>query len=253
MPITKETIQAFVNSAYRLNPGSETSTNFTYSFNENVTRITQISIEFIEIPYTFYSINSLNDRLVFNNNPASFITVTHGNYNTATLANELVTKIIAQFGGTCTVTFSPTTFKMTITRGVAFNLNSTDTQVTSTLAPLLGFKVTTVGITTTVTSDSVVNIAGPNYLYVQSMFFSKFIQHKILSVDNSYKNAMVFVPVIASPGDAIIYSPKIPIRLSYKASVLTTDIIDFAIYDENDNLMNLNGLDWAMHLTFLTE
>lgn len=252
MPITKEHIRCCINSRDRLNPLTETSSDFTFSFNDKVTRIVDIYVDSVQIPYSFYAINSNNNVLTFNNGVNS-ITITPGNYTATTLSTEIETRMAVVFAGQSpNVTFSNITFKLTISKSAPFIVDAYDDVPASTAATLLGFKESSAS-GTSVTGDSAINLAGPNYLLIKSSFLTKAIHHKTLYKDNSYQEVLFMAPVNVSPGDVISLEPELPIRLSHKIEIDTTDIIDVSIYDEFDNLLDLNGLDWAMQLILMTE
>lgn len=254
MSSLKERVQAVINSKTRLSPGTSTSGNFTYSFDHNITRITDIIIKSVQIPYTFYSINSLNNVLKFNSNAIS-VTITSGNYTAASLQLELKTKIDTAFADTTTVvTFSNITYKLTITRDTAFVIDAVADVATSTLAKYIGFNVSSTSATTA-TGDSVINIAGPNYINIESSFLTKATQHKVAYGTNLYANILLTVPLLWSPGDIISIGeqPLLPVRLNYKFSINTTDIIDIKLKDDLGNILNLNGSDFSMQFVFITE
>jgi hypothetical protein len=252
MPATKENIRACINSKKRLNPLTETTSNFTYSFNDTFTRISEIIIDSIQIPFSFYTINSNNNVLKFNNG-ADSITITPGNYTATTLISEMTNKLTLVFPGqNPTVTFSVTTLKLTINKTSAFVVDSSTSIPTSTAASMLGFNVSSIS-STTATGDSALNISGPNYILVRSNYLTKPIHHKTLYIDDTYQNVLYILPVNTSPGDIITYEPQFPIRLSYKFTIDDGDILDFSLYDENETLLDLNGLDWAMQVIFVTE
>lgn len=250
----KEFIRGVVNSRKRLNPTTETSSNFTFSFNRNVHRITEIVLTSIQIPYSFYSINATNNVLTFNDD-ALFITLVPGNYTSTSLTLALKQLIDSAFGDTTTVvTFSYSTYKITITRGVAFSVDSYTDVPQSTLSNILGFAITT-ATAISVTGINVINISGPNYINIVSNFLTKPIDHKVLYINSSYSNVLATIPVTVGPGNTItsFYQVSEPIRFSYKYSILTTSIIDFKITDEYGNILNLNGLDIDIQFYFITE
>jgi hypothetical protein len=75
----------------------------------------------------------------------------------------------------------------------------------------------------------------------------------MLYSDTTYQNNLWAIPLSASPGDIIFESPNLPIKLNYKFTIAPTDIIDIQLYDDSNNFLDLNGLDWAMQLIFITE
>jgi hypothetical protein len=243
----KERIQAVINSKDRLD-SKDDSTDFTWSFNRNTIRITEILIKSIEIPFSYYVFNTNNNFFLIN---GSTVSITPGTYTFSSLITELETQIDAEIGGTTTITFSTTTYKYTITHSAPIQITANET--TSPAARMLGFRATSASATT-ITGDSAIDLSGPNYLLVRSNFLTKNIAHRMLYADDSYDNVLLDVPTIqATPGSTIGYIPNIPVRLSYPLKIFTTDIIDISLTDEYGNIIDLNGLDWAIQIVFLTE
>lgn len=250
--MSKKFVTAVINSRDRRLPLSETSSNFTFSFNKSLNRIKEIRLNTIQIPYTFYPINSNNNVLTFND-AATSITITPGNYTTTTLSAELKTKIEAAFiGDTATITFSTTTLKLTIAKTSPFKIDSITDEPTSTAAPILGFQTTT-STATSVTADGALNISGPDYILVTSTFFSRFIQDRPMFSDNSYQNVLTPMPISTTVGDYIIFEPCDSIVLSSRLNITTSSIIDIQLRDSDSNILDLNKSEWSILLTFITE
>ncbi len=245
---TKERISAVIDSRVRPNYNTTAAGNFVWNFDKGATRITEIMIDYISIPYTYYAINSTNNQIVIN---SQTITVTPGNYTATSLIPVLITAIDGVIGGTTTITYSTTTYKFTITHSAAITIQS-ETTSGLRLATLLGYRVTT-GAGTTHTSDSVANLAGPPYLLLEIPYFAKAKQHKTMYADDTMRNVIQTIPVNAEPGGEITFSRILPIRLNYKFSIASTDNITIKLYDDRFNVIDLNGENWSIHLTFITE
>lgn len=252
--VVKENVLININSNTRLNPGTSTSSNFTYTLNDNVDRCENIIIKNVEIPFTFYVINSTNNVLTFNSAALS-ITITPGNYTTSSLAVELKTRMDTAFADITTVAaFSHITYLLTLTRGTAFNVDAAVDQPTSTAAYMLGFRVST-ATATSVTGDSIYNISGPNYICLRSNYLVQAANRKVMYSDNTYENVLMIIPLLVSIGD-IISIPEpyvIPVRLSYKFIINKNDIIDFSITDEYGNILDLHGAPVAIQIVIVTD
>ena len=251
----KETITAVINSARRLNDSlfTETSSNFTYSFNDSISRIDQMIFTSVQVPHTFFIWNSNNNVLTFNNNTV-VATITPGSYNMSTLMSMLKASIDTAFADlTTVVTYNASTFKITIQRGTAFIIDAAVSQPTSTAAILLGFSVSTIN-SVTATGQNAANISGPNYILVESAYLAKARLHKTIYADNTYRDVILVLPVDVSYGDTITLTGKIPVTISYSYELIinSTDKIDIKITDENHNVIDLNGLESAFHITFIS-
>ena len=251
-----ETISAVINSSRRLNGSTftETSSNFTYSFNESVSRIDELVFTSVQVPYTFFIWNSSNNVLTFNGGTVP-VTITPGSYSMTMLISMLQTNINAAFGDATTlVTYNVSTFKITISRGTSFIIDSVDDQPTSTAATALGFTASTAnGVTAT--GQSAANISGPNYILVESAFLAKARLNKTIYADNSYRNVILVLPVDVQYGDIITLTGKIPVTVSYsyKLDIESTDKIDIKITDEMHNIIDLNGSNATFHITFISK
>lgn len=263
---TRERIQAVVNSARRLNsnPG-ETPTNFTYQFNRSFSRITEILIQSIQFPFTFYAINSSNNQLRINRGATHTVVIPPGNYTATSMIAMLNVALNNATdpstgypyngftGETFALSYSSTSMKFTLTNGNPFTVYSAGTDPLSTMAKGLGFQADSGTNVLSAVSDSVANLAGPQYLRIESEFLSAPTQHKPLYADNSYSTTLFILPVNAGFGSFVSTDIQIPIRLTYKFAVANTDIIDFTVVDENGNLLDLNGNDWSMYIVLVTE
>jgi hypothetical protein len=252
----KETISAVINSARRLNSSTftETSSNFTYSFNDSISRIDELVFTSVQVPYTFFIWNSNNNVLTFNGGAVS-VTITPGSYSMSSLTSMLQTNINTAFGDATTlVTYNISTFRITISRGTSFIIDSVNDQATSTASTALGFTSSTTS-GTTATAQSVANISGPNYILVESDCLAKARLNKTIYADNSYRDVILVLPVDVSYGDIITLTGKIPVTVSYsyKLNILSTDKIDIKITDENHNVIDLNGSEATFHITFISK
>lgn len=249
--VAKEQVSAIINSTQRLNPTTETSSNFTYSFNRNISRISEIRIEWVQLPFTFYSINSTNNYFIVNNNT---ITLTEGNYTSSTIISEINTQIDAVIAGNTTSSYSTTSGKLTIGNDNAITIKANETGVTdSPASDLLGFR-SDAGPATSLVGDSALYIAGPFYLHILSSFLTSQVHNKTLYADSSYQNSLTDIKIDSRFGDIIDYSSVSPLILSNpRFTIETTDIIDIQIIDDTGTEIDLNGLDWSMKLIFIIE
>ncbi len=246
MASKRENIPLIINSSKRLNTSASIS-DLNYSINYKIDRVESILIDYISIPYSFYSINSLNNELdiTYSSTPYT-ITVTPGNYTSATIVSALNTALQA-INVNFLVTYTYQTNKLTITNTSSFTIHGT----TSSINKVLGFTIDTTS--TTHTGNQVLNLSGNNYLLIKSEFLTKDIVTQVRYADNTYSNILCVVPINTSFGGIITSDNKITITYPSKKKILTTDIIDFEIQDESGNTIDLNGIDWALHLLCLTK
>ena len=74
----------------------------------------------------------------------------------------------------------------------------------------------------------------------------------VSSIDYSFSNTLVTIPVDVSPFSMISYTSQSDANKNL-LNVRTINEIDILIYDENNNLVNFNNLDWDITLIITTE
>lgn len=246
--VIKENIPVVINSKQRLNP-TDLSSNFTWTFNDDINRITEILIKSVQIPYSYYNVNATNNTLNINGVP---VVIPHGNYTVFSIMSVLENAIDGVLGNNTTVSYSDITLKFTISSDINIQIFTDSNTVNSPLSILLGFRQDSVSATTLI-GDSVVYLGGTNYINIVSSFITRPIHNKTIYRDNDYKDVLVSVPVNSIAGGIITYTPEAPVKLSYKFKINNNAVIDFRLEDEDGNILNLNGLDWSMQLFLVTE
>jgi hypothetical protein len=250
----KEYIRARIDSAKRLNPSTETTSNFTYSLNENTKRVTGYIIESITIPFTFYEINSSNNVITFNNG-ATTITIPPGHYTASSFTTTLKGLMDIAFGdSTTTVSYSDSTYKLTIARGTPFIVDSYISVPASTGSGIIGFNVSSTNSTTN-TGDSTINISGPTHVNIASAYLTNYLSNKMRFVDNTYSNVLLSIPILIQPGNDITLVNNMPVSivLSGKFDIMKNDIIDISIRDPYNNVLDFNGRNIVIDIIFVIE
>ena len=199
-----------------------------------------------QIPVSFYVINDYNNVLTISGSGilTTSITIDTGNYN----ANTLITELTSQFTSVG-VFFS----------NIIINKNSGKlvfTALTATNYSFSGSMLDIIGATSGRVSDSNVykclyplNLLGIEKLSIKS---EKLAIQSVSSVDYSFSNTLVTIPVDVSPFSMISYNSQSDVNKSL-LNVRTINEIDILIYDEDNNLVNFNNLDWNITLVITTE
>jgi hypothetical protein len=252
--LTKERIQLIINSEDReefLQDGITPSTpsQFLWKINDSIDRISEIFINCIHIPFSYYIINSTNNTIIIN---GSSITIPDGNYTANSIIPVLQNEIDAVLGGVSAVSFIIETYKFSITNTSAILVSSVDSNPASTLAPLLGFRQDSIS-STVVESDSAINLSGTPYIRLNSNYLTNPIHHKMLYSNDNYQDTLIVVPVSTSPGNIISYNCQTSIRFSYKIAINRNHNIDISLTDSVGNILDLNGSNWYMKCILITE
>ena len=199
-----------------------------------------------QIPVSFYVINDYNNILTISGSGilTTSITIETGNYN----ANTLITELKSQF----------------LTSGVVFsnikiNKNSGKLVFTALLFTNYSFSgsmLSVLGTTSSVNSNSTtykciypLNLLGVEKLSIKS---ERLAVQSVSSVDYSFSNTLVTIPVDVSPFSMISYTSQSDVNKNI-LNVRTINEIDIQILDEDNNLVNFNNLDWNMTLVITTE
>lgn len=258
MSITRrnqEEVEVLIHSQYRNSPSTTNHTNFTYTLDREISRVSEIKIGSIHIPYSFYAINSNNNKLYFTG--VGDTTIPVGNYTISTMTAALTAAMTTLLGGSPTATYNSTTNKYTLdSNGAAFIV---DTASENNIAYAIGFETTT-GSATSHTGDAVVDISGPKHLVLKSSILTQFVAEKNITASalasiyttntGVSDNIMHTIPINAQPSgiNLDIASSANSIRMNKLMKFQNN--IDFRVEDDEGNLLDLNGKEWSVKLFF---
>ena len=199
-----------------------------------------------QIPVSFYVVNEYNNVLTISGPGilTTSITCDTGNYN----ANTLITELKSQFTN-AGILFS----------NIKINKNSGKLVFTATSATNYSFSgsmLDIIGTTTSIISSSntyrciyPLNLLGVQKLSIKS---ERLAVQTASSVDYSFSNTLVTIPVDVSPFSMISYTSQSDANKNL-LNIRTVNEIDIQIYDENNNLVNFNNLDWNITLIITSE
>ncbi len=227
----------------------------------------------ITTPLLYYSISSINQQFALierNDSSATtttLITLTSGNYTSASFATELQTQLNNNdaYGSTYTVTISTTTGKLSITNNnggtwngfqIEFytgNSGTSDTAskrvqaekiwgVTPTLlsdAAPASPQIGSGSFVTSYTSSLPVQLWGPDQLLVVSPELKKMLVRYNTDIVDNQANILLCVPIVSSPFTQQTYtfdSTTISVNNQTLPSTIT-----FNITDESGNSIDFNG------------
>lgn len=253
-----QSVKVLVDSFYRNDPTSLNVSNFTYTLNQEISRVSRIYVESAQIPFTYFTTNATNNSLTieYDSGTISAI-VSPGNYNSGTIATAVRSALdsFAIPGVVWSVTFDPITFKLKIT--ITGGSGSFKILVASdplSIWPSVGFTQDTT-YSAVHTSDGVMDLSGPRYLVIKSELIgeNRAYTTAVSTLYTSTVNANTIihtVPVNTNPGGVILDvapSPRYSI-LGFKTSF--KDNIDFRLEDDRGNLLDLNGNHWSVQFIF---
>ena len=194
-----------------------------------------------EIPHTFYCISSdlRNNTIVYNTNMV--LTFPNQNYD----ISELLRFINDDGEFPFTVTHNIYTNKLTLTNTTS--QNQTINWGSSLSTKLLGFLNgnITVQASQSITSDHVVDLATVHSIFIRSDLASGNVQ----STYHGNSTVLQKISVDCNPYNVIYFNDQDHITPSI-LDKRTIDHINFRITDQNDNLLNLNGVNYEFTLSF---
>ena len=196
-----------------------------------------------EIPYSFYIINETNNVINFVIDAINhFYVVPVGNYNAFTLLN-----VLNGIDNKITITLDNATGKYSISSNFPFSLLSS-----STITKIIGGDL---NITYTAIMDIhnkynlyfpfAVNLLGTKNIYIKCNLILENLQTK--TNDNQTLKA---IPVNVPPFGLILYNNNENIESLVKNSQI--DNLNIEIYDDDNNLINMNNQDWSITLELRT-
>jgi hypothetical protein len=193
----------------------------------------QMTITFLhcEIPLSYYTIRSTNNTLSVNG--VSY-QISQGNWSASGLATYLTTLLTSQG---ISVSYSSVTNKFTF----ACSSGEFDIDASSTCLRQLGFSDGShTSEQLSLTSDQVVDLSGTSSIYITSNLNTQNYLNGVQS------NVLVKVPVLSDMGTILVYqNPSlIPSRLTNRY----VNMISVNLLDDSGDLLDLNGLDWAISL-----
>lgn len=215
--------------------------------------ITKITLLTAVIPNTMYTFR--NDQFVVNNNfdfidstglPVTAI-ITPGSYNTSQFITEFTARLMAVSPDTYTITYNPTTLKLTITSSsVLFQiLGLTGVNFGHNILSFIGFnQIDTVAGAIQVAPNAI-NLASPRELFIKCANF----QTPIHDTTNKF-TAMFQISLLNSFGNIEYFEQFNRHETSVAVEQRTMNTIYLQLVDENGDLVLLNGEEWSCLLRF---
>lgn len=240
-----------LNSRYGIQQNGTFKSNILFNFKNLLSDEEHILKSYItvlngQIPVSFYVITSLNNKLVLQTGVTTTITITNGNYSANTLIIELQTKFL-----TAGITFTSIQFNKVngilsfVSNGFTNYYFTSD----STLLTVLGTTSSIISVSTVYTCPYPLNLLGVQKLSIKS---ERLAIHSVSSIDFSFSNTLVTIPCDVPPYSLISYTSQSEQNKNL-LNVRNINEIDIQIFDENNNFIDFNNLDWTITLTISSE
>jgi hypothetical protein len=240
-----------LNSRYGIQQNGTYKSNILFNFrnllsDEQHVLKSEVIVLNAQIPVSYYVVNEYNNTLTVSGFavPTTTITVDPGNYN----ANTLITELKAQFKAS-NVTFTnikinKASGKLIFTSNIFFGY-----KFSGSMIDILGTTTDEISVNTTYKCIYPLNLLGVQKLSIKSEALSV---QSVSSVDYSYSNTLVTIPSDVSPFSMINYNSQSDVNKNI-LNMRVVNEIDIKIYDENNNLVNFNNLDWNLTIVITTE
>ena len=240
-----------LNSKYGIQQNGTYKSNILFNFKNLLSDEEHILKSYItvlnaQIPVSFYVITSLNNSLVLETSVTTTITIANGNYSANTLITELQSKFL-----TAGITFTSIQFNK-INGILSFISNGfTNYYFTSasTLLNVLGTTSSIISVSTVYTCPYPLNLLGVQKLSIKS---ERLAIHSVSSIDFSFSNTLVTIPCDVPPYSLISYTSQSEQNKNL-LNIRNINEIDIQIFDENNNFIDFNNLDWTITLTISSE
>ena len=251
--MSTESIQIHLNSKYAtsINDYTGSDCNFFLPTIEIPSQHTiMLSVQHAMIPYSFYNINSTNNKLtiqeiVVNGSGAQIDTINNtlyisvGNYNAYSLASYLGTLFV---GGRMTVTYNVITNKFTFTNST---YNFKFISASTTCQELLGLSTNDLYNTSALfyyTSKNLINLAPTKCICIATNLLTGCINNNL----QNEQNILCSIPIEGQPYSLITYKNT----SNFKVNLFTTTLNDLQIklVDDSGAIVNLNGQYFSLTL-----
>ena len=215
----------------------------TYTINGYVpcAKNQRIRINNFIIPYSFYTINNYNNKLLVTIVGTYTITIPIGNYTIITLCAQLQT-LLKVVDASFTCTYSQLTNKITIARTGNFILDGKY----STLNKIIGFNYTEKTGADSYTGDNCFKLS-PRFITFHGKNISDFTHNMNTNGADSYFET---IPINSSSGNQINYVNQFPTNFGIDDNKnLNNDIWWFN--DDDGNILDFNGVHPVIKIEYL--
>lgn len=218
------------------NHGTASNCKLLVSETETANSQKNVSIQDLQLLYSFYSINENNDTFLINSTP---IVLNRGNYSSAQFLTELTAKLNASLVDVFTTSINPTTNQLII-NGTIGGLSITSNGKNNRY---LGLPKNTVKlfVSNVFTSDYPIDLSGTRYIEIQTDLPISSINSR-----DGNNNILARVYINCQPFEFIQYNSS-----SFQFIKLLTkkiNSIGLTLVDDNQDEINLNGHEYSITL-----
>ncbi len=252
--IVCDNVVVSLHSAHRENPTTTYPQNAKFILSPPIQRVSSVSVLGVQVPFAYTAISQTGvGSLLFRFNAGGserWVNIPAGNYTSATICDVLKTGMDAYPGAPYTVTYSSTTMKITISSASDFQV-LTDPKARD-IVRLLGFHEDS-AVSTSVTGDHPINLAGPLYLNLGCEEIGRYqgeqYRNSGYNIDDGYY-IIYTLPVNVGPTGIITSSLANPVPIKF-VNKHTISTLQFYWWDDLRQSIQF-PLDWSIQLLFQT-
>lgn len=228
----------------------------TFRFQTPIQNIAKMKILEAEIPFSYYVVNTDNNRIVLTETGSSTAVIPVGNYTVTDLATALGAALtaasLALGSRTYTVTYSTITGRFTISSSGTFTLSVSSLLLQS----VLGLQATNPSSGSTLVAPHVAMVTGPNYVYANSDSLGPSFQTYLPSTATQFPLSkgpqMARIPVTDNPGAVSYYQDPVPEKWFDTQNLLQLQQLDmyFTLGNTNEKI-RFQGQHFSIKLGLL--
>lgn len=243
-----------VESRLRINPNTETTSNFTVSV-PNYINVNRLRLVEATIPLTYFIINSTNNVINFTETGTGTwqAFLTPGSYTNTSIVTEIAAAMnsVGATGPFSAVIDTLTNILTISSAGPTFRINTLSIVSNPlSLGRILGFGTTATGFALSHTSPGVVNLAGPNELYITSSIVSGPLEEVIILSVPDVTNIIERIPVFQTVGTIQTLLQPDSLRSVYIPDPDAFTVLDIQIRLPGGSIVDLNDADVTLVFEF---
>lgn len=281
-PLKKRTIKKNLNidSRFRENYYSSSSTNYNLSLPINFNDVVQMQLSSIEIPTSYYVISKQYGNNFFSitvNSSTTIINIPDGNYDQMTIMDAINKQLL--LSGT---PFNKVTFAINLTNGITgsgqtmvgfsdisnntiielnfqadkYGIDDRNTPLPLKFGWLLGFRNGIYVNNLNYVSEGVVDVSGPKYLFLVVDDHNNSVNNNFFSAFNSSilnKNILARISLQANPFN-ILQQNNLGIVTTPREYFGPVNLLNMNIQllDEYGRIVDINNMDYSFCITLTT-
>jgi len=219
-----------------------------FRLTHQIQKVRKIKVANAVVPVSYYNVNSNNNTLVWEEIAGGgeiTSTLTPGNYTSTTFATEVKTQLDADTNNaaTYTVSVSAASNKMTISAGANFTIS------VASSSKLTGFSSASGAATSHIGAD-VVNLSGPNQLYLRSNIATRIDTSAVIKNDKIFNNVLAIVPINVNTFDVVYKSFD---YTQYFDADIDIQDVEFYFTDDDDIEIDFNGAPFSLSIQLFRE